>query len=63
MFDRIIATSTQASIVLKVPVMEAGIHNCNRALLIPTADEKEKLAQFRHLQAAAFEMNTACAYF
>jgi hypothetical protein len=40
-----------------------GIQNYNRALLMPSHDKPSALAQFRHLQAAVFEMHSACAYF
>jgi hypothetical protein len=43
--------------------LASGIQNYNRALLMPIAEDGAKLAQFRHLQAAVFEMHAACAYF
>ena len=43
--------------------LASGIQNYNRALLMPIPDDAAKLSQFRHLQAAVFEMHAACAYF
>ena len=40
-----------------------AIQNYNRALLMPSTDKAAALSQFRHLQAAVFEMHAACAYF
>ncbi len=43
--------------------LATGIRNYNQALLMPSISQPEKLSQYRHLQAAMFEMNNACAYF
>lgn len=43
--------------------LASGIQNYNRALLMSQADDGAQLTQFRHLQAAVFEMHAACAYF
>lgn len=41
--------------------LATGIRNYNQALLMPSISQPEKLSQYRHLQAAMFEMNNACA--
>jgi len=41
----------------------SGMGAYNRALLLPSSTQGERVSQYYHLQAAVLEMHSACAFF